>query len=323
MQSPATCVAEELSAQLSGIGLSHKSVIAEASGSFRALNEMAKVAKGVISSNSLASIAAAQGSIRSYERQIAQAALPLRDLLDQVERQQRQFANLMAHMQPPAWTEFATAAEAIRRSLVLQTGSGNFAFAGDEAAFEFAHAVNELVIPPDLPDTVTISAILSVIMAAIRQVLANTPTEAHSIGPIGASGWLASIVGLMLALTATPGLTPEQHSELRATRQAAEELDEHLRAIAEAEAQEQAYVSSLRKAVVIGGARVRVTPAGSGAMVTRLPAETVVGIAERRGRWRRAVYRDTLTVALQEGWVYEKSLRDLVDDDLRAGPTKP
>ena len=128
------------------------------------------------------------------------------------------------------------------------------------------------------------------------------------------------LIGLIVIAIAVIDAIPEPHvTELSsADREQVEAVDEQLASLREqlhalGQAMRQAdeqFVAGLPRAETKSFANVRIEPSGSSRRLYRLGAQTPVAIAERRGHWRKVVYRDELTNSLSRGWVYSSSLTE-------------
>jgi hypothetical protein len=72
-------------------------------------------------------------------------------------------------------------------------------------------------------------------------------------------------------------------------------------------------IGALPRGEIISRGNVREYPKGSARRISVLGQGSPIAISERQGRWLKIVYRDPLTDALAEGWLWAGSA-ELLDD---------
>jgi hypothetical protein len=164
--------------------------------------------------------------------------------------------------------------------------------------------------------------LLDLIVGFVQQLGPRTIAELHEMGLFQWSGWLAGILGLLLAIAALhPDQSPEEKAALAALNQKVEALQQETRRYHEAEARaDEAYVADLPRAELSRDATFRREPRREGAVVLKAPDGMVLAIERRQGRWRLVVYRDPLTGQLARAWVHASAVSPLappVDADAR------
>jgi hypothetical protein len=155
--------------------------------------------------------------------------------------------------------------------------------------------------------------LLDLIVGFVQQLGPRTIAELHKMGLFQWSGWLAGILGLLLAIAALhPDQSPEEKAALAALNQKVEALQQETRRYHEAEARaDEAYVADLPRAELSRDATFRREPRREGAVVLKAPDGMVLAIERRQGRWRLVVYRDPLTGQLARAWVYASAVSPL------------
>ncbi|WP_156454152.1 MULTISPECIES: hypothetical protein [unclassified Sphingomonas] len=164
--------------------------------------------------------------------------------------------------------------------------------------------------------------LLNLIVGFVQQFGPRTIAELHKMGLFQWSGWLAGILGLLLAIAALhPDQSPEEKAAFAALNQKVEALQQETRRYHEAEARAgEAYVAYLPRAELSRDATFRREPRRAGAVVLKAPDGLVLAIERRQGRWRLVMYRDPLTGQLARAWVYANAVSPLappVDADAR------
>jgi hypothetical protein len=237
-------------------------------------------------------------AFQQQQRQIEEATRPFAGLLEELGHQQIAVAKAFGSVRPEQWEQLTKTAEALRRSFVLQAEVGNLNVAGTEVAMAMATAL-EAVEPDQQPDPAVAVLLLNIVGSLLHSLLKNTNKHARSL----------SLIDLLLVVLAFKGAWPDDAP--REVQQLFERIEQQATTAAIAESEQEAYVLALPRAVVVGAGRVRRGPAVDAPIATKLSRETVVGVEERSDKWRRVIYRDPLSGALQQGWIYHSSLEDL------------
>lgn len=164
--------------------------------------------------------------------------------------------------------------------------------------------------------------LIDLIVGFVQQLGPRTIAELHEMGLFQWSGWLAGILGLLLAIAALhPDQSPEEKAAFAALNQKVEALQQETRRYHEAEARaDEAYVAGLPRAELSRDATLRREPRREGAVVLKAPEGMVLAIERRQGRWRLVMYRDPLIGQLARAWVYASAVSPLappVDADAR------
>jgi CRISPR/Cas system CSM-associated protein Csm2 small subunit len=249
----------------------------------------------------LSTISAAHEAFLTTERQLREGMRPLQSMVEQIGRQH---AEVLRMVQGSDWQQLQGTIEAVRRDFALHAETGQLVLAGTDVQLAVTRVLDGLS-PDHPPDASTIAMLLGLLLAVLQHIVDATSKEVRSIGLVGAFMIIATIKSL------EPSYTAEDRRTATETHQLVERLESDLNNVAEAEAQEHAYVEALSKAVVTGAGRVREQPLGTSKITTKLPRDTVVGIIEKQGRWRRVLFRDELTHDLADGWMYAGSLESL------------
>jgi len=316
--SPTMKLARDMQAQWKDIGSVFDGVLRETAASASIWKGMRLATASAVASRPIVDTSVAAKVLSDLHKQITEATRPLSALFDDMRRQQAEFGSLFSQIDKTHWREFASVTEAFRQSFLMHAENVAAWQAGSDGTIGLANALAEIEIPQQLPEASALLALFAAIFAAVQKLIDNTPGELRSMGLLTASGWLAGIVGLLIALQDAPGLTPQQERELTEAHEAIVKVDERLAEMLAAEAREHEYIAALPKAAVVRPARVREAPNRKARLITRLPNQTVVGIADRHERWVKAVFRDEMTGELQEGWIYGPSVQQLGPDDIRA-----
>ena len=117
--------------------------------------------------------------------------------------------------------------------------------------------------------------LLDLIVGFVQQLGPRTIAELHKMSLFQWSGWLAGILGLLLAIAAlNPDQSPEEKAALAALNQKVEALQQETRHYHEAEARaDEAYVAGLPRAELSRDATLRREPRREGTVVLKAPRE--------------------------------------------------
>ncbi|THD34460.1 MAG: hypothetical protein E7773_14825 [Sphingomonas sp.] len=156
-----------------------------------------------------------------------------------------------------------------------------------------------------------LATLLTAMLAMLRAVARNTKRELLGAGLIMLFG-LSADVNSFIPREPPPGMTPAQVQMLQETHRAADELRAEFRKFADSEHRlNEAYVSNMPRAELSRPAVIRAEPRKQGKTLWRAPADTLLAIAGKQGRWHLAIYRDPLTDELAQGWIYGNAVRML------------
>jgi hypothetical protein len=148
--------------------------------------------------------------------------------------------------------------------------------------------------------------LLELIVGFLPRLGPNTITELQNMGLFQWSGWLAGILGLLLALAALqPGQSAQEKAAFTELNQKVELLQQETHRYYEAERRaDEAYVADLPRAELARDATFRRRPARDGEVVLKAGKGMVLAIERSEGRWRLVVFRDPLSDQLARAWVY-------------------
>lgn len=252
--------------------------------------------------STMASVIAAAATGGTYRRMIEEA-LPRLSAFSPIAEQMR----LLDAMTLRASEGVVQSATALAAEMVLETqriAEAILAASTDEESAELQGRLIDLIV------------------GFVQQLGPRTIAELHEMGLFQWSGWLAGILGLLLAIAALhPDQSPEEKAAFAALNQKVEALQQETRRYHEAEARaDEAYVADLPRAELSRDATFRREPRREGAVVLKAPDGMVLAIERRQGRWRLVVYRDPLTGQLARAWVHASAVSPLappVDADAR------
>jgi len=155
--------------------------------------------------------------------------------------------------------------------------------------------------------------LLELIVSFVPRLGPNTITELQNMGLFQWSGWLAGILGLLLAIAAmNPGMSQQEKAAFGDLNQKVEQLQQETHRYYEAEGRaEEAYVADLPRAELSRDATLRRKPERAGAIVMKAPKGMLLAIEKSDGRWRLVVFRDPLSNQLARAWVYATAVMPL------------
>ena len=166
------------------------------------------------------------------------------------------------------------------------------------------------VAPTDEESAELQGKLLEVIVSFVQRLGPNTVTELHNMGLFQWSGWLAGMLGLLLAIAAVqPNQSPQEKAAIVELNQKVELLQHETHRYYEAESRaDEIFVAGLPRAALTRDATLRRKPERAGEVVLKAREGTLVAIEKSRGRWRLVVFRDPLSNQLAKAWVYATAL---------------
>lgn len=231
-----------------------------------------------------------------------------------------EFRQTIAGMLPELSTYSAIAEQMRRLDMMTLRASEGIAQSATALAAEMVletHRIAEAIAAAqtDAESTELQGQLFALILGYLSRLGPNTITELQNMGLFQWSGWIAGILGLLLALAPPQaGQSPEENAAFAELSQKVEMLQEETRRYHESETRaDEAFVADLPRAELACDATLRRTPESAGEVVLRASRGMVLAIEKREGRWRRVVFRDPLSDQLSRAWVYATALTELAD----------
>jgi hypothetical protein len=219
----------------------------------------------------------------------------------------------------PRISAFGAIAEQMRQldAMTLRASEGVFQSStalAAEMVLETQRVAEAILAAPTDGESVELQGqLLALIVSFVPRLGPKTIIELHNMGLFQWTGWLAGVLGLLLAIAALhPDQSPDEKAAFAELNQKVEVLQHETNRYYDAEGRaEEAYVAGLPRAELRRDASFRREPKGTGAIVLKAPKGTSLAVERSQGRWRLVVFRDPLSKQLAKAWVYSTALSPL------------
>lgn len=137
----------------------------------------------------------------------------------------------------------------------------------------------------------------------------NTVPELQRMGLVGFISFILTLLGAYALIPQEQTMGSQEKAAFAELNRKFDRSQAEQRQYHEAAAQsEEAFLVGLPRAYLTQDATFRSEPAGNAAIVLKAPKGTELAIEQKRGRWRRIVFRDPLSHQLARAWVYYTAL---------------
>ena len=162
-------------------------------------------------------------------------------------------------------------------------------------------------------------ALFDLVISFFQGLGPNTVPELQRMGLVGFTSFILTLLGAYALIPQEETMGAQEKAAFNELNEKFDRSQAEQRQYHEAAAQsEEAFLVGLPRAYLTRDATFRNGPAGDAAVVLKAPKGTELAIEDKRGQWRKIVFRDPLSMQLARAWVYNTALAELatpVSDD--------